>query len=662
MLMSPISVAQYLDPNRKPFDLVVFDEASQLPTSKAVGALARGENAIIVGDPKQMPPTSFFASSTIDEDHLDEEDMESILDDCLALNMPQSHLLWHYRSRHESLIAFSNSQFYENKLYTFPSVNDRESRVHLIHIDGVFERGSKRINRAEAEAIIEEIKRRSRDSECSELSVGVVTFNISQQNLIEDLLTEACKKDSQLEEWAYNSREPIFIKNLENVQGDERDVILFSIGYGPDKEGKVTMNFGPLNREGGWRRLNVAVSRARYEMIVYATLTPDQINLSRTSAEGVAALKEFLEFAAGKELAETESSATPIDENLSQGIVQTICEALYSHGYKTDHFIGESAFKIDIGVVDPKDPERYLLGILLDGTGYNSAKTTRDREIAQINVLEGLGWHIIRVWTMDWWDNSDREIDRIIDAVKEIEQGENAKNASVKQLSPNDIVVEKAQVQSVPQEEDSKLKGLVVQSMPFEQKATEQYQITKLPITYLSVDYLVNPYYDYGATGEVRHRVLTVLEQESPICENLLTRRVIQSFSIARAGSRIQNYMSGIYRSLDLNYTTNSDGVKFYWKASQNPDTYTDFRANSEGENKRDAKEIPVQEASNAVCRALEEQFSLPKDDLVRAAANLMGINRIGSSVKTLFNRAIIWAENTKRIRKTDSGNWMLVE
>ena len=269
MLMSPISVAQYLDPNRTPFDLVVFDEASQLPTAKAVGALARGVNAIVVGDPKQMPPTSFFASSTTDDDHLDEEDMESILDDCLALNMPQTHLLWHYRSRHESLIAFSNSQFYDNKLYTFPSVNDRESYVHLVHVDGVFERGGKRINRAEAEAAVAELKRRCHDSACSERSVGVVTFNISQQNLIDDLLTEACKDDAQLEEWAYNYKEPLFIKNLENVQGDERDVILFSIGYGPDKDGKVSMNFGPLNREGGWRRLNVAVSRARYEMIVY---------------------------------------------------------------------------------------------------------------------------------------------------------------------------------------------------------------------------------------------------------------------------------------------------------------------------------------------------------------------------------------------------------
>ena len=300
MLMSPLSVAQYLDPNRTPFDLVIFDEASQLPTSKAVGALARGEEAIIVGDPKQMPPTSFFASNMFDEENADTEDLESILDDCLVLNMPETHLLWHYRSRHESLIAFSNNQFYENKLYTFPSVNDRESKVTLVKVNGIFERGKKRFNKKEAELIVEEVKRRAKDDELRKYSVGIVTFNINQQNLIDDMLNDACAEDPELESWIYNETEPVFIKNLENVQGDERDAILFSISYGPDEDGKISMNFGPLNREGGWRRLNVAVSRARYEMKVFSSLSADQINLSRTKAEGVVALKEFLEYAAGK--------------------------------------------------------------------------------------------------------------------------------------------------------------------------------------------------------------------------------------------------------------------------------------------------------------------------------------------------------------------------
>ena len=396
MLMSPISAAQYLDPRREPFDLVVFDEASQLPTCKAVGALARGRDAVIVGDPKQMPPTSFFASSTVDEDNLEVEDLESILDDCLALNMPSTHLLWHYRSRHESLIAFSNHQFYDNKLLTFSSVNDRESKVNLVHVEGVFERGKSRCNQAEARAVVQELQRRCHDPALSRLSVGIVTFNISQQNLIDDLLSEACARDPVLENWAYNSPEPLFIKNLENVQGDERDVVLFSVGYGPDEEGKVRMNFGPLNREGGWRRLNVAISRARCEMVVYTSLTPEQMDLTKTSARGVAALKAFLEYADGRPL-EMDEHTSQLPQAQTTAVADAICKALQERGYDTVSSVGRSAYRVDIGVVDKDNPDQYRLGILLDGGSYRDAKTTRDREVAQISILEGLGWQILRV-------------------------------------------------------------------------------------------------------------------------------------------------------------------------------------------------------------------------------------------------------------------------
>lgn len=418
MLMSPISAAQYLDPKREPFDIVVFDEASQLPTSKAIGALARGRNAVIVGDPKQMPPTSFFSGTTVDEDNLEQEDLESILEDCLALNLPQTHLLWHYRSRHESLIAFSNNQFYENKLYTFPSVNDLESKVSLIHVNGFFDRGRTRQNRAEAEAIVAELQRRCHEDKCAGQSVGVVTFNINQQNLIDDLLTEACKTDADLEAWAYEREEPLLIKNLESVQGDERDVILFSIGYGPDSEGHVTMNFGPLNREGGWRRLNVAVSRARQEMLVFSTLTPDRIDLSRTSSAGVAALKAFLEYAGGTPLAKDEQTARA--EPTYKGIINGICRSLQDAGYECKAMVGHSSYRVDVGVVNPEHPESYLVGVLLDGPAYGTAKTVRDRELAQPAVLTGLGWELHRIWTMDWWDNRSKELKRLLAHIEQV--------------------------------------------------------------------------------------------------------------------------------------------------------------------------------------------------------------------------------------------------
>ncbi len=417
MLMSPISCAQYLDVQHH-FDLVIFDEASQLTTAKAVGVLARGKEAIIVGDPNQMPPTSFFSNNALDEENLEEEDLESILDDCLALSMPQTHLLWHYRSRHESLIAFSNEAFYESKLYTFPSANDQEKKVRLIASNGIFERGASRTNPIEAKMLVDEIIRRFQDPEQKNQSIGVVTFNISQQKLIEDLLEEAYAQDAELDLWANEAEESLFVKNLENVQGDERDVILFSIGFGPDNEGKVYMNFGPLNQDGGWRRLNVAVTRSRQEMLVFSSLAPEDIDLSRTQARGVAALREFLAYARDGKL-----NTTTQQQKDAFGIQKSIQTKLSDKGYTVHHRVGHSKFKIDLAVVDPKNPSRYLLGIMLDGDNYRDAKTTGDRELSAFSVLQGLGWNIHRIWSIDYYENQQKELDKILLLLQKIESG-----------------------------------------------------------------------------------------------------------------------------------------------------------------------------------------------------------------------------------------------
>ena len=441
ILMSPISTAQYLDPSTKKFDYIIFDEASQLQTCKAVGAIARAENAIIVGDPKQMPPTNFFMTNMTDEENVEKEDLESILDDGLGVNMPESYLNWHYRSNHESLIAFSNSQFYDNKLYTFPSLNDRESKVSLIHVNGVFERGRKRTNSEEAKRIVDEIKRRYNDPLHKKESIGVVTFNISQQNLIDDLLTSACSRDKGFEKWVYDNEEPLFIKNLESVQGDERDVILFSVTYGPDEAGKISMNFGPLNRDGGWRRLNVAVSRARKEMVVFSSLLPEQINTSRTRSEGVAALKNFLTFATNDKLSIFSSGDNLKKKNTAE-IAETISAFLNQHGYSVDKLVGHSDFKIDLCVVDPRDSNKYLLGILLDGDTYAEARYTRDREISQTEVLEKLGWVILRIWSIDWWNDQQKQLDKILKLIEELKekQVEKTINKAVLQSNATSII------------------------------------------------------------------------------------------------------------------------------------------------------------------------------------------------------------------------------
>ena len=671
MLMSPISAAQYLAPNREPFDLVVFDEASQITTSKAVGALARGKNAVIVGDPKQMPPTSFFATSTVDEDNIDDEDLESILDDCLALNMPQTHLLWHYRSRHESLIAFSNRHFYENKLYTFPSVNDREAKVKLVHTDGYFDRGKSRQNRAEAEAVIAELKRRCHDKQDSKLSVGVVTFNINQQNLIDDLLIDACKEDSKLESWVNNGKEPLFIKNLENVQGDERDVILFSIGYGPDKNGHVSMNFGPLNREGGWRRLNVAVSRARCEMVVFSTLEPEQIDLNRTHAEGVAALRSFLEYAAGKDHFNDEYNASATNSDV-EGVSKAICTALADNGFETERNVGHSQYRIDIGVIDPNNPDKYLLGILLDGSTYRDSKTVRDRELAQISVLGSLGWSIARVWTMDWWDNSRKELARLLDILNNA-----AEQSRIAAEEPEDDV-EEEQPEAQPQTEEAAsatTESEVKTEVPDEEKAEEEIEIIpEEPAPLVSanvVPYKAAELKSLTITGEdfvqpackkmIKDAVKAVIEREAPISESRLARRVIQSFGITRSTAKIQNHLSQLIESLGLQSTIQFED-RFIWPKDQVPEEYTLIRTNGEGESKRDVKEIPLQEAANAVCLVLREQISMSHDDLIREAAKVMNYTRVIASVSTAFDAAISYADIKGYLSTDENGNFRLSE
>ena len=438
MLMSPISVAQFIDLKTPKFDLVIFDEASQMPTAEAIGAIGRGKALIVVGDNKQMPPTSFFDTQQVDDEDAELDDLDSILDDCQALSLPDHYLAFHYRSKHESLIAFSNQEYYDGRLFTFPSADDRQRKVSLVKVEGVYDKGGKRSNRAEAEAVVSEIIRRLNDAELSQRSIGVVAFSVAQQNLIEDVFMEAISGKPELEARALQSEEPIFIKNLENVQGDERDVILFSIGYGPDKDGNVSMNFGPLNNRGGERRLNVAVSRARYEMIVFSTLRAEQIDLRRSQAAGVEGLQKFLKYAEGGD-----SPLTPLQQRGEQeeGLSADIAAALNSLGYKTALNVGRSKFKVDVAVVDPQDPDRYLIAILIDNHARNATKIARDRELTQPAVLEGLGWKVLRVWSIDWLQNRQRVLDTIVAA---IETRKTATKAAPLTLTQPKIVEEKA--------------------------------------------------------------------------------------------------------------------------------------------------------------------------------------------------------------------------
>ena len=417
LLMSPLSVSQYLDAGYPQFDLVVFDEASQIPVWDAVGVIARGKQLAVVGDPKQLPPTNFFSKSAEPEEgasgNEQVEDLESILDECLGAGMNRLSLNWHYRSRHESLITFSNVTYYDSRLVTFPSPVTDDIAVKFERVQGVYDRGGSRTNRAEADAIVRAIEAHHLDPDKAQLTLGVVTFNQPQQALIETLLDARRQAHPELDRAiAQRTHEKLFIKNLENVQGDERDVIFFSITYGPDIGGKVTMNFGPLNGPGGHRRLNVAISRARESVVIYSTLMPEQIDLARVRAAGVRDLKHYLEFAirGARALAE-QSSPTGLDPDSPFEVA--VIGMLRSAGWVVHPQVGCSGYRIDLAVVDPRAPGRYLIGIECDGRTYHSGATARDRDRLRQHVLENLGWKIHRIWSTDWWLNPEGEIEKI---------------------------------------------------------------------------------------------------------------------------------------------------------------------------------------------------------------------------------------------------------
>ncbi|MDE6577523.1 MAG: DUF4011 domain-containing protein, partial [Muribaculaceae bacterium] len=376
MLMSPLSVAQYLKMQPKMFDLIIFDEASQMSAPDAVGVIARGKDLIVVGDPMQLPPTRFFTSQNGRGEEVEEsEDADSILEDCIAVGMPSLYLSRHYRSRHESLISFSNKHFYEGRLLTFPSWNDTERKVSFINPGGVYDIGRTRTNVIEAEAVVDKVIAILSDAE-SGPSIGVVAFSKVQSDLIEDILYARLQDNPELLQTMEDSPEPLFIKNLENVQGDERDIIIFSIGYGPDEEGNVSLNFGPINKLGGERRLNVAVSRAREEMLVYSSLLPSHFPDGIKLSKGAASLRDFLAFAI-----ESSIPRKKREDETDDKIVLEIASALREKGYEVHTKIGRSAFKVDLAIVDANDPEKYCLGLILDGKEYNSLPTVRDREV-----------------------------------------------------------------------------------------------------------------------------------------------------------------------------------------------------------------------------------------------------------------------------------------
>jgi very-short-patch-repair endonuclease len=422
-MMSPLSVAQFLRPGGVSFDLLVMDEASQIEPVDALGAIARARRMVVVGDERQLPPTAFFKTLTGEDAADDDEaallrasDTESILDLCLAKGAPYRMLNWHYRSQHQSLIAVSNREFYGNQLLIVPSPFDAASGMGLRfhHLKGAwYDRGGTRTNSEEARLVAEAVIAHARRH--PDQSLGVAAFSVAQRQAILRELERLRRQHPDLEPFFADDRsEPFFVKNLENIQGDERDVIFISVGYGLTKDGHLAHNFGPLSAAGGERRLNVLISRAKMRCEVFCNFTGADIDPQRSAARGVAALKLFLTFA------ETGHFDTPVEgaEPEAAIVEADVASALRAEGYDVRTRIGVSGFRVDVAVVDPKRPGRFVLGIDCDGAQYRDARTARDRDRLRHQVLEAHGWTIHRLWSADWYLRPREELARILAAIR----------------------------------------------------------------------------------------------------------------------------------------------------------------------------------------------------------------------------------------------------
>lgn len=665
VMMSPLSIAQFLPAETQAFDVVVFDEASQIPVWDAVGAIARGKQVIVVGDPKQLPPTSFFDRGDDGyDDGNDIEDLDSILDECLGANIPSKRLAWHYRSRHESLIAFSNERYYDGRLVTFPSPVTDDRAVRYRHVpNGVYERGSGRVNREEARAVVADVVRRLSDPEfaLAESSIGIVTFNTEQQRLIENLLDMERRNRPDLEkffgpEW----HEPVFVKNLENVQGDERDVILFSVAYGPDASGRVAATISTLNKDGGSRRLNVAITRARSELVVFATLRPDQIDLSRTKAAGVRDFKHFLEFAERGPRALAQAAA-PLDRDADSPFEEAVRRALEDRGWTVHPQVGVSGFRVDLGVVHPDAPGRYLAGVECDGATYHRSATARDRDRLRERVLRDLGWRIHRVWSTDWWVDQDRALASLLaklDADLVATRAEETVRAEQRAISSATLRPAPAgdeDIELADQTEPTDLAS-TVDTLPAEMPEPVRRYADRIvsetatvpPLEPPSAGTIYRPsdlqaagftpdrdiFYDTSYRPTLRKMVAHVIATEGPVFDDVLVQRIARAHGFARAAGRIhETVLDVVERKFPR---SKEDGRTIFWPEGANTKALPQFRAGPL--DVRDHPDIPLVELS-ALARRFIDQGAEPQEAAVLIGQTL-GLGALRQAARERFEAA----------------------
>ena len=660
VLASPISVARFLPADGQSFDIVLFDEASQVETHDAIGAIARGSQVIIVGDNKQMPPTNFFSRTIANTDDFADpdcvDDLESILDESIACNLPEQTLTWHYRSRHQSLIAFSNDRYYSGSLNVFPSSELARADLGVLwhyQEDGRYQPGI-RNNSVEAEALVAFLVQRLKCSNTSSRSFGVVTFSTPQQALIESLLAKQCELDPSLEQWFDKSNlEYCFVKNLETVQGDERDEILFSICYGPQKDGKFSMSFGPLNRKGGERRLNVAITRARTALHVFSSILPEQIDLARTNALAVRHLREFLSFVRRSGDGASDASFTV---ESAGSLHSDVLRFLSDQEYAVDTYVGCGGYRLEFAVRHPDKPGSYLLGVECDGDAYISAATVRDRECLRYSVLTQLGWSLHRVWSIEWLLNRPREEQRLLKALEaaKIRPQPEPQIAVIPQPDPQDSPPELIDISSFSagssadpsqfDDEDSFKTTLATV-----QKLGKPYAIAPLPI----VSSYFREFYQSSSDSAIKKLLIELLTIEAPMTFDAAARRISQCWSgkafTNRASERVQVLLTQLTQLKQL-YV---DERGTLWHSQLQADEWSGFRLPPEEGRKLD--QIPFLEAEEAMLVIVSAALSIDREMLMREAyAALTPYKKLTQSVRVAFEPIIDGLLRAHKLRDVD--------
>ncbi|WP_435366032.1 DUF4011 domain-containing protein [Haloarchaeobius sp. DYHT-AS-18] len=628
-MMSPRTVAESLALDAIEFDTVIFDEASQIPPAKAVSALVRADQVVVAGDANQLPPTSFFETDLTD-DTGGRTDLESILDEAAAV-LPEQYLTWHYRSADPSLVSFSNDRYYDGRLRTFPTpaTGDASTGLEFEYVpDGVYDRGDTRQNEREAERVVDIVA--SHAEARPDETLGVVAFSRAQERAIRDALADRRRENPALD--AFVDREDVqegfFVKSLEVVQGDERDRIVFSVGYGPDADGTVTANFGPLNQSGGHRRLNVAITRARRQVTVVSSLQPEDIDATDATHRGVADFKRYLAHVRDQDPdAVTPTSAggsstsdTTFDSPLARDVYETLTDA----GFDVDTDLGTAGYVLDMAIRDPAAPDQYALGIELDGSAARHAASTRDRERLRQLVLADRGWDVHRVWAPAWTTDPDRELDRICDLVHGNADPDPVVDETPPAHPPSDRECTANTATDLAREG--------ADSHPVQSDGGDPFDTYEPPTV---------PDLDGDALGvpprEVQRGFLAIVADTGPVAEMSAYRVLAEALEADRLDADLRERLADQAQAVaDAGHLYINDG--FLWPprdAAEIP------LREHHGDDRREVTSIPRAELAKASYVLLVNGGAMTRSDLVLETTRRFGYERVGARIEERLEEAI---------------------